>query len=291
MNMDVLPTTCAGVNSPFPFTTTMTGWPLHTALMCPAFFAWLGSAVATGTMTAVANATHAAAVGRRRLIALPFRSGRACSGTDPICDHGARAPYAATRAVAEPPKLLSKPHGAWRSLVSALVWGTRGPEFESRRPDQRKARLRRGFSVFGERCQIGRGDKIARCGYTCASPGVRPWPRRPSERSRRSSDTSCAADRRARRAIASPNCGANRTGRPRWGAGIRVWLTFRIRRVVRRLATRRCSRMRRRGATRATPRSTHSPGRWRSSSSGTGAANRRRPVAQFVPSLDVEDIA
>jgi transcriptional regulator with XRE-family HTH domain len=29
-------------------------------------------------------------------------------------------------------------HGAWRSLVSALVWGTRGPEFKSRRPDQRK---------------------------------------------------------------------------------------------------------------------------------------------------------
>ena len=25
--------------------------------------------------------------------------------------------------------------GAWRSLVSALVWGTRGPEFKSRRPD------------------------------------------------------------------------------------------------------------------------------------------------------------
>ena len=25
--------------------------------------------------------------------------------------------------------------GTWRSLVSALVWGTRGPEFESRRPD------------------------------------------------------------------------------------------------------------------------------------------------------------
>src|SRR5262245_17535351 len=29
------------------------------------------------------------------------------------------------------------PHGAWRSLVSALVWGTRGPEFKSRRPDQK----------------------------------------------------------------------------------------------------------------------------------------------------------
>ena len=26
-------------------------------------------------------------------------------------------------------------YGAWRSLVSALVWGTRGPEFKSRRPD------------------------------------------------------------------------------------------------------------------------------------------------------------
>jgi hypothetical protein len=29
------------------------------------------------------------------------------------------------------------PRGAWRSLVSALVWGTRGPEFESRRPDRK----------------------------------------------------------------------------------------------------------------------------------------------------------
>jgi hypothetical protein len=39
MNMDVLPTTCAGVNSPFPFTTTVSGWPLHTALIRPEFFA------------------------------------------------------------------------------------------------------------------------------------------------------------------------------------------------------------------------------------------------------------
>ncbi len=38
--------------------------------------------------------------------------------------------------------------GAWRSLVSALVWGTRGPEFKSRRPDQRKAPPERGFSWF-----------------------------------------------------------------------------------------------------------------------------------------------
>src|SRR4051812_36638224 len=34
--------------------------------------------------------------------------------------------------------------GAWRSLVSALVWGTRGPEFKSRRPDS-KSPGRRGF--------------------------------------------------------------------------------------------------------------------------------------------------
>jgi hypothetical protein len=31
-------------------------------------------------------------------------------------------------------------NGAWRSLVSALVWGTRGPRFKSGRPDQRKPR-------------------------------------------------------------------------------------------------------------------------------------------------------
>lgn len=26
-------------------------------------------------------------------------------------------------------------NGLWRSLVSALVWGTKGPGFESRQPD------------------------------------------------------------------------------------------------------------------------------------------------------------
>jgi hypothetical protein len=35
--------------------------------------------------------------------------------------------------------------GAWRSLVSALVWGTRGPRFKSGRPDHRKAPQTRGF--------------------------------------------------------------------------------------------------------------------------------------------------
>ena len=32
------------------------------------------------------------------------------------------------------PRILRR-FGVWRSLVSALVWGTRGPEFESRHPD------------------------------------------------------------------------------------------------------------------------------------------------------------
>ena len=31
---------------------------------------------------------------------------------------------------------ISRPVGAWRSPVSALVWGTRGRGFESRRSDQ-----------------------------------------------------------------------------------------------------------------------------------------------------------
>ena len=37
--------------------------------------------------------------------------------------------------------------GAWRSLVSALVWGTRGPEFKSRRPDSEKSLHCGGFFV------------------------------------------------------------------------------------------------------------------------------------------------
>jgi hypothetical protein len=42
--------------------------------------------------------------------------------------------------------ITSTVDGAWRSLVSALVWGTRGPRFKSGRPDQRKAPLMQGFS-------------------------------------------------------------------------------------------------------------------------------------------------
>ena len=38
--------------------------------------------------------------------------------------------------------------GAWRSLVSALVWGTRGPEFESRRPDRVSCGISPYWPVF-----------------------------------------------------------------------------------------------------------------------------------------------
>jgi putative redox protein len=44
------------------------------------------------------------------------------------------------------PIRYSPPRGAWRSLVSAPVWGTGGPEFESRRPDYSRALLKQGFS-------------------------------------------------------------------------------------------------------------------------------------------------
>ena len=44
--------------------------------------------------------------------------------------------------------------GAWRSLVSALVWGTRGPEFKSRRPDEGKAPLIAGFSAEVVFCKL-----------------------------------------------------------------------------------------------------------------------------------------
>ena len=31
--------------------------------------------------------------------------------------------------------MMARIHGTWRSLVSALVWGTRGRRFKSGRPD------------------------------------------------------------------------------------------------------------------------------------------------------------
>ena len=72
MKTDVLPPTSAGVNSPFPFTTTGIVWPSQMAVIWVAFFALPGSAAATGTMTAAANARHAAAVNRRRFMCSPL---------------------------------------------------------------------------------------------------------------------------------------------------------------------------------------------------------------------------
>jgi hypothetical protein len=52
---DVLPMTCAGVNSPLPFTTTVTGWPPQLATICVAPLARIGSAVETGMIAAAAR--------------------------------------------------------------------------------------------------------------------------------------------------------------------------------------------------------------------------------------------
>ena len=35
--------------------------------------------------------------------------------------------------------------GLWRSLVSASVWGTEGPEFKSRQPDQQEPKVGAGL--------------------------------------------------------------------------------------------------------------------------------------------------
>jgi hypothetical protein len=66
------------------------------------------------------------------------------------------------------PKLLSNPYGAWRSLVSALVWGTRGPEFKSRRPDVRNPLLRAGFCRKGRCLRCRRIAIYLLCVYLAA---------------------------------------------------------------------------------------------------------------------------
>src|ERR671923_1695513 len=59
------------------------------------------------------------------------------------------------------------PHGAWRSLVSALVWGTRGPEFKSRRPDN-KSPAYAGLCLW----LIGNDDVPDRHALNAVSGGV-----------------------------------------------------------------------------------------------------------------------
>ena len=44
----------------------------------------------------------------------------------------------------------------WRSLVSALVWGTRGPRFKSGHPDREKALLRGPFPVITGEIRLSR---------------------------------------------------------------------------------------------------------------------------------------
>jgi hypothetical protein len=58
-----------------------------------------------------------------------------------------------TRPAANPgPRYHRQSNGVWRSLVSALVWGTRGPRFKSGHPDWTETRV--GRSALICRCPI-----------------------------------------------------------------------------------------------------------------------------------------
>jgi hypothetical protein len=63
-----------------------------------------------------------------------------------------RRALAASGCAPSSPATVRAGRGAWRSLVSALVWGTRGPEFESRRPDRRKPRGCEAFLFSNTNC-------------------------------------------------------------------------------------------------------------------------------------------
>src|SRR4051812_48712368 len=69
------------------------------------------------------------------------------------------------RRVSYPP-----PHGAWRSLVSALVWGTRGPEFKSRRPDRKPCK--RGAFAF-ERSAVDGAQWVPERGQPSSATATR----------------------------------------------------------------------------------------------------------------------
>src|SRR5579884_2002971 len=68
---------------------------------------------------------------------------------------------------------VSTCRGAWRSLVSALVWGTRGPEFKSRRPD----RFDRARADRFSRNARGATSGTTGAGWRRAEPPVRRRPR------------------------------------------------------------------------------------------------------------------
>lgn len=84
------------------------------------------------------------------------------------------------------PIVRAVPVGAWRSPVSAPVWGTGGPEFESRRSDQISAVKSAFVALFTS----ARRPPMERNGTQ--SPGTAPSPRSNS--------------RRVRRFLASPRC-------------------------------------------------------------------------------------
>ena len=70
----------------------------------------------------------------------PCRASSGSSATDPP-GYGPRArPEPRGRPPSTLPSAAQAVYGLWRSLVSALVWGTKGPGFKSRQPDCRKCR-------------------------------------------------------------------------------------------------------------------------------------------------------
>src|SRR5215208_2489234 len=117
-----------------------------------------------------------------------------------------RAPHASR---AQRATLVSMRRGAWRSLVSAPVWGTGGPEFESRRPDLQKAALLRGF-VFS-------GGSVERFGWCLIS--VQTSRRSARGRTRSILDAGTAASDAVPRELRSHRDRNRKLGRPDSPAG------------------------------------------------------------------------
>ena len=63
-------------------------------------------------------------------------------------------------------------YGLWRSLVSASVWGTEGPGFESRQPDHKNCRSA-AYGPLTARLEIGLSPREVRNSFSmgrCATP-------------------------------------------------------------------------------------------------------------------------
>ncbi len=120
---------------------------------------------------AVADRTRRSVMGQRRPSATMTTPVRALTDrTAPVATRPDRE-TAGDRFVAVDPDWGD---GLWRSLVSALDWGSRGPGFKSRQPDQSGGDA--GQALAGAAAPVRRKSR-PRCGPP-SSP--RPWRRPPS---------------------------------------------------------------------------------------------------------------